>query len=859
MSEVDILIRDKVKSQDDLFRFIQNRIDKISNYNLLLGAGASCTSGILTAENLIQEWKEDIFNRYNKENIPFNNQNAQDLFAKEFGREYDKNREYSFLFQQKYHRPNQRRNFIEQQIKDSVPSIGYKYLSNLIRGHYFNTIFTTNFDDLIEQCLLTANLDIKPIVCSHDASISSISVVSNRPKIIKLHGDFLYDDIKATLSETNRLEMNMQNKFEEFLRNFGLIVIGYSGRDDSIMDILERFIRQEGYLDSGLYWCVRNIDEIENNPRLKKLLLNEKAYIIEIEGFDQFFAALNDAIEDKNYDKDPFRTETKYTPPLPYIENSISQFSSNPIIIRDCKLAKAKFPKLFTNILAKLSSNDDIKNDFENDLVKLVKQTETNEEIIQKISELNGYLKEEQTDKALSIISDLESQVYNFSDIQLYNLIVNIKVSLLKNEKRSDDVLNCLLKLKQTNEGKKYFSDKLYIEMIEVYIDKEEFEKAIEVIQEAIAYNAYNDKFYLLLAKCQETMFHYDKSNFSKDMIVENFKKSIQINPSVKANNAYRDFADFLLSSKSNYNEEKMNQILETFKQQNPYDLDYPYILSQMAIKADLFGFNNAFENLKKLYDSRNSCHISNYKGALYKFFLKACQETKRISEFEKCKEEVPFVYRKTTWFIKTHAKFELICNKNLNNAISILERNLDYDRNFKLLKLLLTYKIYKEDFDFLAKYIDTLPTIERFDIMCDWYVFADKKEDLYNLITNYYSKKDSKTISDFMSYSYYLLVCKKYDECIDLLRENNGKASILTINYELARKLSNRKVRKEKLLPIYNNGEAMEKAAAAVLLDKEGDAISVLNKLIEDDYSQRYKIRKFPVFQSIKNRISSC
>ena len=93
----------------------------------------------------------------------------------------------------------------------------------------------------------------------------------------------------------------------------------------------------------------------------------------------------------------------------------------------------------------------------------------------------------------------------------------------------------------------------------------------------------------------------------------------------------------------------------------------------------------------------------------------------------------------------------------------------------------------------------------------------------------------------------------------MDLLRENNGKENVLTINYELARKLSNRKVRKEKLLPIYNNGEAMEKAAAAVLLDKEGDAISVLNKLIEDDYSQRYKIRKFPVFQSIKNRISSC
>ena len=213
--------------------------------------------------------------------------------------------------------------------------------------------------------------------------------------------------------------------------------------------------------------------------------------------------------------------------------------------------------------------------------------------------------------------------------------------------------------------------------------------------------------------------------------------------------------------------------------------------------------------------------------------------------------------YTKTTWFIKTHAKFELICNKNLNNAISILERNLDYDRNFKLLKLLLTYKIYKEDFDFLAKYIDTLPTIEKFNIMCDWYVFADKKEDLYNLITNHYSKKDSKTISDFMSYSYYLLVCKKYDECIDLLRDNNGKASILTINYELARKMAERKVRKDKLMPIYQGEETLEKAAAAVLLDMEDEAVSILNKLIDEDYSRIYTIRKFPVFQSIKRKLT--
>lgn len=88
-------------------------------------------------------------------------------------------------------------------------------------ANYFNTIFTTNFDQLVELALLQADLKLNPIVCSHDASIASIPVVSNRPKVIKLHGDFLFDDIKTTLQETARLERNMENKFEEFLKILG--------------------------------------------------------------------------------------------------------------------------------------------------------------------------------------------------------------------------------------------------------------------------------------------------------------------------------------------------------------------------------------------------------------------------------------------------------------------------------------------------------------------------------------------------------------------------------------------------------------------------------------------------------------
>ena len=69
-------------------------------------------------------------------------------------------------------------------------------------------------------------------------TINSININSKRPKIIKLHGDYLYDNIKSSLRETESLETNIKNKLIELSKNTGLIVIGYAGSDRSIMDTL---------------------------------------------------------------------------------------------------------------------------------------------------------------------------------------------------------------------------------------------------------------------------------------------------------------------------------------------------------------------------------------------------------------------------------------------------------------------------------------------------------------------------------------------------------------------------------------------------------------------------------------------
>ncbi|MQI61220.1 hypothetical protein EI041_25185, partial [Escherichia coli] len=201
-----------------------------------------------------------------------------------------KDNEYSELFEALYDQPTQRREFIESCITAAKPSWGYVYLTNLLDKGHFNTIFTTNFDDLVNEACFTFSNNLRPIVCAHDSSINSIRLTTARPKIIKLHGDFLFDSIKSSLKETESLEGNTREKLTEFTKEYGIIFVGYAGNDSSIMDVLKHLLKQDDYLRNGVYWCVRKNDSIP--PELIRLLGQDKVYWVEIEGFDELMAEL---------------------------------------------------------------------------------------------------------------------------------------------------------------------------------------------------------------------------------------------------------------------------------------------------------------------------------------------------------------------------------------------------------------------------------------------------------------------------------------------------------------------------------------------------------------------------------------
>lgn len=282
-----MISRPIVKSQKELLHVISSTGSNPFGYVLLLGAGASVTSGVKSASTMISEWRSQHFRVF----APAGLSEAEHLEKQTW---YQKPNEYAILFETLYELPQQRREYIEKCIEGSSPSWGYIYLASLIASEYFNVVLTTNFDDLISEACAKFRSIPKPIVCAHDSSIESVRLMASRPKIVKLHGDCLFDSLRNTTKETAYLQTNMQQKLAEFAGEYGLIVLGYAGNDNSVMDILKTFMQDEKNFRRGVYWCLLR-DDKRTNAKIEDLITiaSDRFFLVEIDGFDEFMAELH--------------------------------------------------------------------------------------------------------------------------------------------------------------------------------------------------------------------------------------------------------------------------------------------------------------------------------------------------------------------------------------------------------------------------------------------------------------------------------------------------------------------------------------------------------------------------------------
>ena len=216
--------------------------------DFFIGAGASIASGIPTGGDLIWEFKRNIYcsecgisvEKYKDVALPSTRAMLQKYFDQkgtcpiQYAPE-----EYSFYFEQCYNNPLARKRFIEMLVSKHEPSLGYLCMAEAIVKGKVKNVWTTNFDSLLERAIHTL-YPLSSILIFSEANKNSIDTFNPAfPVIGKLHGDYRYDWLRNTEQELQQLEVRIKSCVSNQLQNKQLVVIGYSGNDESIMSLFE--------------------------------------------------------------------------------------------------------------------------------------------------------------------------------------------------------------------------------------------------------------------------------------------------------------------------------------------------------------------------------------------------------------------------------------------------------------------------------------------------------------------------------------------------------------------------------------------------------------------------------------------
>jgi hypothetical protein len=236
-------------------------VNRGSPHALFLGAGASMSSGVPSAEACIWQWKKSIFCTNNpglEEQVSEISLSAvQDRidrwlqvngFSPDDGQD-----EYSYFIERCLPIADDRRRFFEPWIRKARPHVGYRLLCLLAEAELFRSIWTTNFDGLVARA--AADFDLTPIEVGFDCKERAFRQPERNELVcISLHGDYRYDPLKNTSVELQTQEAELRATLISTLKTHSFVVNGYSGRDPSIMDAIREAVLQED-ARGKIYWC----------------------------------------------------------------------------------------------------------------------------------------------------------------------------------------------------------------------------------------------------------------------------------------------------------------------------------------------------------------------------------------------------------------------------------------------------------------------------------------------------------------------------------------------------------------------------------------------------------------------------
>jgi hypothetical protein len=278
----------------------------------LLGAGTSAAAGLPTAGQII----DDLLLRLYADAFDFVRQSldaTDPAVSARIRAHYDgangmppagSNEEYSAAFAAAMPDPQTRASYLRALLGGRRPCYGQRVLGAAIAAGHTDLVMTTNFDELVEIAVADARAAAAGAARSSLLTVAALDSAGRAtaaaahdgwPLLVKLHGDFREAPLKNLDAELRAQDQTLRRAVVDSSRRFGLAVAGYSGRDASVMEMLEEASLEPEAWPAGLWWLTRDPSRL---PARVLALLDAAAsrgvaaHAVQAENFDEAMAAL---------------------------------------------------------------------------------------------------------------------------------------------------------------------------------------------------------------------------------------------------------------------------------------------------------------------------------------------------------------------------------------------------------------------------------------------------------------------------------------------------------------------------------------------------------------------------------------
>jgi hypothetical protein len=257
-------------------------VRRTSPFALFLGAGASTSSGIPSAQMCVWEWKRQIFltnnpgleSQFSELSLDGVRRRIQGWFDKQGGYPMEgAAEEYGFYIQRCFPIADDRRAYFQELVRTAVPHTGYRLLCHLAESDLVRSVWAPNFDGMSARA--AAGFKLTPIEVGIDSQNRvTRSIKKGELLCVSMHGDYRYDKLRNTPEELQQQEAALRAALIAELKDTSLIVSGYSGRDQSLMDALCEAYAQPG--SGALYWC--GFSDADMPPSVESLIRHARAH-----------------------------------------------------------------------------------------------------------------------------------------------------------------------------------------------------------------------------------------------------------------------------------------------------------------------------------------------------------------------------------------------------------------------------------------------------------------------------------------------------------------------------------------------------------------------------------------------------